>query len=60
MKRSGSHKAYPPKSCGHESVRRHQNRDIALLIAIFLIYAYAGTFNYNELAQSSLAEETGG
>src|SRR5438445_11509633 len=23
---------------------------IALLIAIFLIYAYAGTFNYNELA----------
>src|SRR3989454_5036127 len=24
--------------------------DIALLIAIFLIYAYAGTFNYNELA----------
>src|SRR2546428_4089742 len=46
----GIPQAYPPSHAGMKAFVVTRIGDIALLIAIFLIYAYAGTFNYNELA----------
>ena len=46
----GMPQAYPPSHAGMKAFVVTRIGDIALLIAIFLIYAYAGTFNYNELA----------
>ncbi len=51
----GLSQAYPPSHAGMKAFIVTRIGDIALLIAIFLIYAYAGTFNYNELA-TQLAE----
>ncbi len=46
----GIPQAYPPSHAGMKAFVVTRIGDIALLIAIFLIYAYAGTFNYNDLA----------
>src|SRR6059036_2687461 len=46
----GIPQAYPPSHAGMKAFVVTMIGDIALLIAIFLIYAYAGTFNYNELS----------
>jgi len=47
----GVQQAYPPSHAGMKAFVVTRIGDIALLIGIFLIYAYARTFNYEELAQ---------
>ena len=46
----GAPQAYSPSQAGMKAFIMTRIGDIALLIAIFLIYAAAGTFNYNALA----------
>ena len=46
----GLPQAYSPSQAGMKAFIFTRIGDIALMIAIFLIYAYAGTFNYLELA----------
>ena len=46
----GVPEAFPPSHAGMKAFIMTRIGDIALLIAIFLIFAAAGTFNYNELA----------
>src|SRR5258708_19870120 len=46
----GVPQAYPPSHAGMKAFIMTRIGDIALLIAIFLIFATAGTFNYAELA----------
>jgi NADH-quinone oxidoreductase subunit L len=46
----GVPQAYSPSQAGMKAFIMTRIGDIALLIAIFLIYAAAGTFNYNALA----------
>jgi len=46
----GVPQAYPPSHAGMKAFIMTRIGDIALLIAIFLIFATAGTFNYLELA----------
>jgi NADH-quinone oxidoreductase subunit L len=46
----GVPQAYSPSQAGMKAFIMTRIGDIALLIAIFLIYATAGTFNYNALA----------
>ncbi len=46
----GVPEAFPPSHAGMKAFIITRIGDIALLIAIFLIFAAAGTFNYNELA----------
>jgi NADH-quinone oxidoreductase subunit L len=46
----GVPQAYSPSEAGMKAFIMTRIGDIALLIAIFLIYAAAGTFNYNALA----------
>jgi len=47
----GVQQAYSPSHAGMKAFVVTRIGDIALLIGIFLIYAYARTFNYEELAQ---------
>src|SRR5439155_1228011 len=46
----GVPQAFPPSHAGMKAFIMTRIGDIALLIAIFLIFATAGTFNYSELA----------
>src|SRR3989449_2545995 len=46
----GVPQAFPPSHAGMKAFVMTRIGDIALLIAIFLIFATAGTFNYNVLA----------
>src|SRR5207302_2097105 len=46
----GVPQAFPPSHAGMKAFVMTRIGDIALLIAIFLIFATAGTFNYGELA----------
>jgi len=46
----GVPQAYPPSHAGMKAFIMTRIGDIALLVAIFLIFAAAGTFNYSELA----------
>lgn len=46
----GVPEAFPPSHAGMKAFIMTRIGDMALLIAIFLIFAAAGTFNYNELA----------
>src|SRR5207245_9999463 len=46
----GVPQAFPPSHAGMKAFIMTRIRDIALLIAIFLVFATAGTFNYGELA----------
>jgi NADH-quinone oxidoreductase subunit L len=46
----GVPQAFPPSHAGMKAFVMTRIGDIALLIAIFLIFATAGTFNYSELA----------
>jgi len=47
----GVPQAYPPSHAGMKAFIMTRIGDIALLMAIFLIFATAGTFNYIELAK---------
>src|SRR5437667_2369069 len=46
----GVPQAYPPSHAGMKAFIMTRIGDIALLVAIFLIFAAAGTFNYSQLA----------
>src|SRR5690349_13569662 len=46
----GVPEAFPPSHAGMKAFIMTRIGDIALLVAIFLIFATAGTFNYGELA----------
>lgn len=49
----GTAMTYPPSHAGMKAFITTRIGDISLMIAVFLIFSYAGTFNYLELTRNS-------
>jgi NADH-quinone oxidoreductase subunit L len=49
----GEEQAYPPSHAGMKAFFMTRIGDIAMLAGILIIFVYAGTFNYQQLASSS-------